>query len=290
MYFVSSIWDQNGIRYSGIHQLNGNSDIIPRTGVNLDNYEWCNVMKKAEDINVALYGKQAMKGTKREAPENEIQMFSWSWLLNGNEVKDVPYKMDFFTEVEARRDAEAHRSSKKLSKTDKLELQINSEYKPRPLETTQMKTVLVQIVQGGIDTCKAIDCEACQLDPPAPGQQAHMKVGGCMDPDVDFEDRYIDAVLEVLDVADLLAIYNTTCRWLGISPQGSPLLAKAALRWIPGDVIVTVINQLKEVQEYEEDHDADPVVYYQNTALRKIVREVYSGLGMRDIMGKKLKN
>ena len=39
-YFVSSIWARNNVRYSGIHRLNTLGEIIPKTGVNLDNYEW----------------------------------------------------------------------------------------------------------------------------------------------------------------------------------------------------------------------------------------------------------
>ena len=53
------------MRYSGIHKLDGSSDIIARTGVNLDNYEWNNVMTKADDINVALFRPQAEKGVKQ---------------------------------------------------------------------------------------------------------------------------------------------------------------------------------------------------------------------------------
>ena len=38
-YFVSSIWSKNNVRYSGIHRLNDRGEIIPKTGLNLDNYE-----------------------------------------------------------------------------------------------------------------------------------------------------------------------------------------------------------------------------------------------------------
>lgn len=74
MYFVSSIWVRNNMRYSRIYKLGGSSDIIPRTGVNLNNYEWNNVMRKADDINMALFGPHAEKGVKQSASENELQM------------------------------------------------------------------------------------------------------------------------------------------------------------------------------------------------------------------------
>ena len=52
------------MRYSGIHELDSSSDIIPKTGVNLDNYEWNTLMRKVDDINLALFGNQGVKGKK----------------------------------------------------------------------------------------------------------------------------------------------------------------------------------------------------------------------------------
>ena len=75
------------MRYSGIHKLDASSDIIQRTGVNLDNYEWNNIMRKADDINVALFGPQAEKGMKQSAPENELQMWSYIWSVNGMKIE-----------------------------------------------------------------------------------------------------------------------------------------------------------------------------------------------------------
>ena len=36
LYFIFSVWERNSVRYSGIHMLDANSDIIPKTGMNLD--------------------------------------------------------------------------------------------------------------------------------------------------------------------------------------------------------------------------------------------------------------
>ena len=71
-YFVSSIWSKNNVRYSGIHHLNDCGEIIPKTGLNLNNYKWVNVMKKVEEINIALYGPQGKKGEKRRVSPNEV--------------------------------------------------------------------------------------------------------------------------------------------------------------------------------------------------------------------------
>ena len=94
------------MRYSGIHRLNDRGEIIPKTGLNLDNYEWVNEMKKVEEINIALYGPQGKKGEKRRASPNEVTMWSYVYLLNGEEVKTEEPALSYYSESEARNAAE----------------------------------------------------------------------------------------------------------------------------------------------------------------------------------------
>ena len=109
-FFVSSIWARNNVRYSGIHRLNTSGEIIPKKGINLDNYEWINVMKKEEEINIYLYGLQAVRGEKH-ASVNEVQVWAYKWLLNGepvevknnNNIAGAYSTMQFYTEEEARK-------------------------------------------------------------------------------------------------------------------------------------------------------------------------------------------
>ena len=113
------------MRYSGIHILDGNSNIIPKSSVNLDNYEWSNVIYKCDDINVALYGPQAVKGVKHNAPENELQVWMYQWSVKGKKINGK--QMEFYSEEDACKDAELY---KPLAKTkDKVKLEVNSEYR-----------------------------------------------------------------------------------------------------------------------------------------------------------------
>ena len=88
------------MRYSGIHELDSSSDIIPKTGVNLDNYEWNTLMRKVDDINLALFGNQGVKGKKRNAPVNSVQMWSYTWSVNGKKIEQKP-NVEFFSEEDA---------------------------------------------------------------------------------------------------------------------------------------------------------------------------------------------
>ena len=120
-YFMSSIWSKNNVRYSGIHRLNDRGEIIPKTGLNLDNYEWVNVMKKVEEINIALYGPSGKKGEKRRVSPNEVRMWSYVYLLNGEEVKTEEPALSYYSESEARNAAELNEPDLKLKDTDDLE-------------------------------------------------------------------------------------------------------------------------------------------------------------------------
>ena len=121
------------MRYLGIHCLNTLGEIIPKTGVNLDNYEWINVMKKVEEINVALYGLQAVKGEKRTSLD-EVQVWVYKWFLNGAEVETKDNQvylhstLKYFTEEEARRRGDVNKPNLKLKEEDELVMQVTSEY------------------------------------------------------------------------------------------------------------------------------------------------------------------
>ena len=150
------------MRYSGIHCLNDRGEIIPKTGLNLDNYEWVNVMKKVEEINIALYGPQGKKGENRCASPNEVRMWSYVYLLNGEEMKTEEPALSYYSESEARNAAELNEPDLKLKDTDNLETKFVSEYTTCPSQFLQMRMVLHQIVRGGVSLIHSMKCPACQ--------------------------------------------------------------------------------------------------------------------------------
>ena len=206
LYFISSVWERNGVRYSGIHMLDANSDIIPKTGVNLDCYKWNNVMQKSDEINIALYGAQVERGIN---PENELQMWMYEWSVNGKKIAVNP-QVEFFSEADVHKDAELNKPLVKSK--DKAELVVTSEYKPRPSETMQMRIVLFEVMKVLINNHKYRNCEACQLSPPANSQKAHMKIGSCLDESLNAAAEYIKQVWFIVAPADLVAVYNTVCQ------------------------------------------------------------------------------
>ena len=291
-HFVSSIWEKNGVRYSGIHRLNARGEIISKTGLNMDNYEWVNVMKKVEDMNVALYGPQAKKGEKRHTSPNEVQVWSYIYYLNGEEVKSEQSMLHFFSEGEARNVGELNCPEMKLKKTDKLEMKIVSEYTSRPSEHLQMRMVLHQIVKGAVGIARSQKCYACNMDPPSPSQKDHMQSGGCTDEASFDADEYVNVVMGVIKPEDLIALYNTICRYLGIFPGPSAAMAQGILAWYPRNEIVESVRFDVGPSWDEEEEckvESDPMMMYQNAPLKHLVREVYHDMNMGADIDKRIK-
>ena len=73
----------------------------------------------------------------------------------------------------------------------------------------------------------------------------------------------------------------TVRRILGISPQGSPLLAKAALDWVWPKSIVATINNSNQLH-VNENEIGDPMLLCVNSPLLDLVRQVVWQLSVKD--------
>lgn len=280
MYFISSIWKQNGRRYSGIHELLNGNQVKPNTGVNLDNFEWRVIMKMVEDINVALYGVQAKKGEKRDPSDSNVEMWSYGWFANGKEVASAPDFKQWFTEEDAKVEGEMNKPKKMKSgvKKEDLELRVTSSYLKRPAETDQMMLCLLELIHGGVDECKMSSCEACQCG--VDDQQSHMIAGGCMDEEMNHHDVHFVKVKEAIQDKDLVVLYNTVCRMLGVSPQGSSMLAKAALAYLSEEDLMSML--LEDEKYFRKPGNGTKY------PLAQLIRKVYLDLGMKQKIGERI--
>ena len=133
---------------------------------------------------------------------------SYIWSANGKKIKAKP-QLEFFSEEDACKNAELHKPVTK--KNDKAELEVSSEYKKHPQETVQMQMVLFEVIKPLINELRYCNCEACQTSPQVTGQKGHMKTGGCLDPEFEWVDAYIQQAWGMIDVSDLVTVYNTVC-------------------------------------------------------------------------------
>ena len=290
-FFVSSIWDRNNIRYSGIHRLNEKGEIIPGSGLNMDNYEWMNVMKKRHDIDDALYGKQNTQGQKRGAV-NEVEVWTFNWHLNGNPIpvdESEKKKRKFYTEEDAESVGKLNKPTMKTKKSDKLEMEIVSEYVRQPDPIMMMEMVVYVFVNEGIQMMTVQNCYACQSNGPSPDCKVkHMAVGGCLEPDTNFGEKYVRAVLGMLEMGPIMFIYNMACRQLKITPHGSDLLSKAAITWISESDLQMVTNQDEEGVNVQKGGQSGTylqrVLLPENTSLYHLIRDLFYKFHYDDVM------
>ena len=293
-YFVSSIWDRNNVRYSGIHRLNNFGQIIPKTGINLDNFEWINLMRKSDEIIVALYGDASLKGEKKCM--NEVQVHSYKWFLNGEEVKDESANMKYYTEEEALR--QSKKPFLKLKTDDVLQKELISGYIQQPSEILIMRMVLHQIVKGCIEVNRHMNCAACQ-EKTFPELIKHTKPGGCLS-DSDFS-KCTPFIYNIIEPEDLTRVYNAVCEKMKIPFTVSDVLAKAILAWIPIDEVSKTIDEEEKMftdaftedtnkgytTKYEECQN--PIIAPMNWPLRYLICKTYFDLNMRAVFRNKLR-
>ena len=140
--------------------------------------------------------------------------------------------------------------------------------------------VLFEIVKGLDIELRHHNCEAYQTSPPVAGHKGHMKVGGCLDSENESSESYIEQTWGMMHASDLVSVYYTVCQLLGVSPQGSTLLAMAALSWINSDGIVDAINE-GIVLNTSQPPDMDEMLLHVNSSLLELGRNVCTDLGVK---------
>ena len=169
-------------------------------------------MKKAEEVNVALYGLQAVRGEKHTSVD-EVQVWVYKWLLNGDkvELKDdqisLHFTLKYFSEEEARGRGEVNKPNLKLKEGDELVMKVSSEYVHRPCELLQMRMILQHIARACAEMNSEMNC-SYQNIPPSSGQVSHMQPGGCLYryEFQDFGDDLTEAVYSIIGPDDLIAV------------------------------------------------------------------------------------
>ena len=127
-------------------------------------------------------------------------------------------------------------------------------------------------------------------EPPAPSQKDHMVSGGCMDDDGYNPEQYVDVVMSVMKPGDLLALYNTVCRFLEVYPGESRIMAEGILAWLPRKDIVETV-ELEYELSWDEDKKctSNSVLAHENSPLLDVVREIYHDMNFAADFDKRIK-
>ena len=136
-----------------------------------------------------------------------------------------------------------------------------------------MCMVVFHILLFAIAECKKKHCLGCNLSPPVPGQSAHMVSGGCLDESTEGLELYVRMALDYVSINDLIAVYKTVSKVLGVIPKGFDLLARAPKAWILENQMIKAIKDSVKIHE-DEPSDYDVMLYSVNVPLMDIVQEV----------------
>ena len=264
-------------------------------------------MKKVEEINLALYGIQAVQGEKCGSV-NEVKVWSFRWLLNGEEVKPkdeqgkIHTTLRYYSEEEARLCGNRIKADLKLEKEDNLLMEVTSEYVQHPSELLQMRMILQHVAKSCADINREMNCAACQNNPPAAGQVSHMGPDGCLFKKEfrEYGDECHEKVYSVIEADDLIAICNIVCQKLDVPYAGSSLMAKAILAWLPREVVADTLTEEEAMfseafteedrmgftKKYQECDN--PVIAPENWALKYLISTAYYNVNMQPYLQKKL--
>ena len=221
LYLASSIWGDDRRRYMGIHAFNLYSMVKPLTGVNLDEMEWSMLVENFPKVKELLKGKSVNLGECKRSfyYEESIQMYVAKWFLGDKPIDNSTTTL-FYSEEEER-EAMANRKPVRgvdYPEDDETEpdLQIETVSRPPPDITMLMNLIMVNAVNQNILTLTKKYCEACQID--SDSQFDHSRPGNCLDETTSHVDVYYKEAKEMVQVNDLMAVFNEVRQNIGARP------------------------------------------------------------------------
>ena len=274
MFLISNVWSYNKQRYTGIHQVNNLNYVISTSGVNLDDDEWSVLMDNFQGIKDILNCKKAhLCGVKRKCDMNdEVTVYTPKWFL-GMKPMDTGPLVDYYSEDDARNAGmavEPQQGRDYLKGTGVPMLEI-VEHQRKPMdEVDMMYLIFLYVIDRKIQQKAKDQCEACRVR--SDSQSDHCKSGNCLDEEFDFIEMFLKDVKKDLSACDLVNIFDVTCMQMNVKPVNSKLLAQAAMKWVPEDLI------LKDLHTGFDDVLLKPVVDLIREGYDAVVRDVYDAV------------
>ena len=270
MFLISNVWAYNQQRYTGIHEVNNLNYVISNSGVNLDDDEWSVLMDNFQGIKDILNGKKAhLRGIKRKCDINdEVTVYTPKWFLGMKPMNNGPL-VDYYSEEDAHNagmamEPQLGRDYPKGSGVPMLEI---VEHQREPMdEVDMMYLIFLYTIDRKIQQKVKDQCEACQVH--SDSQADHCKSSNCLDEEFNYIEMFYKIVKAELNTCDLVNIFDVTRMQMNVKPVNSKILARAAIKWVPDDLI------LKDLQTSFGDVFLKPVMDMIRDGYDAVVRDV----------------
>ena len=246
LYLASPVWGDDRRRYMGIHVFNLYGTVNPLTSVNLDEMEWSMLVENFPKVKELLKGKCMNLGECKRSfdYEESIQMYAAKWFL-GDKTFNNSITTLFYSE-EVGKVMANHKPVRGVNslEDDEIEpdLQIETVSRPPPDITMLMNLIKINAVNQNILTLAKKHCEACQID--SDSQFDNCRLGNCLDETTSHVDLYYKKAKEMVQVNDLMAVFDEVHQNIGARPIFSKQLAKCATIWISNEQIVQQISTI----------------------------------------------
>ena len=115
------------------------------------------------------------------------------------------------------------------------------EHQREPMdEVDMMYLIFLYTIDRKIQQKVKDQCEACQVH--SDSQPDCCKSGNCLDEDFDYIEMFFKIVKAELNTCNLVNIFDVTQMQMNVKPVNSKILAKAAIKWVPDDLILTDLH------------------------------------------------
>ena len=263
LFLVSNIWGEYQRRYTGIHAFDLAGNVKVKSGVNLDDDEWCMLTSNFDSIKEAFAGrKDALKNvfTRPKEDMNIVRVYKAEWYVNDKMITNCESGREFFSRQKAEENALCRKpvpGEDYPQKHVEPELRVDCEVRPAPEETLLMNFVLVETMSKIIEAEVKGNCEACQVN--SDSQFDHCRSGNCLDENINQYDAYMLTAYKKIEISTLMNVFDQLRKDIGLKPIRSVQLAKCALVYIPK---FHLVNQMQ-----------DAILH--NSTLMEAVRDAY---------------
>ena len=239
---ASAIWGDDGRRWTGIHAFSVYGLVKPKSGVNMDEMEWAMLVENFPKVKEVLKGKSVdLSACMRSADYEEyIKMYAALWFVDDKPLNNTTPIL-FYSEEEAKSAAynKPVRGVDYPENGPEPQLRIETLSKPPPDSTFLMNLIMVHMVNRNILYLSKKNCEACQIG--SDSQFDHCHTGNCLDEVMNHVDVYYKQAREMIQMNDLMNVFDEVHRMIGARKVFCKHIAKCAVIWISDDNVIDQI-------------------------------------------------
>ena len=260
MYLVSSIFRANKQRYTGIFALDFDDRIIGKTGINLEEHEWAQLLNVFSKIKAHLTKSRVNdKACKRmlnyDDTETEfLHLYRVKFYVNDELYTKSP-SLEYNSLKKAETGVETYIpiiQEEKGNLGKKITHKIVPFTRLPPLPAHLMQILYYHLVKQETEKIRIENCTACEID--SPQQKDHMISGNCMDIENPFERENTIAAMKRFDVYQLTKLFEVAQKELGCIQTNGFQYAIAAKEYIFSDTILYMKNnEEKMIRSYLTD-------------------------------------